>query len=1182
MQLRCFKLLFGLLAIGIGSSVAAAKDYRFTSPYSFRLSQSYDPGVFDEYVLETNSQVSLILGSFPGKTFKEQIDKSPDQALRQQLVDQSAPVDSLRGVRRRTVTAFKVIRGSTEDRVFIRYQLVGSHGTSFETNIFVVQADHAVSASLKYRQAFNSKIAADLIAAVQNVEIINSTNGEAATEFVPHFPKTWKTKVVLMQRLLNSEAQAADCKGVTESFIRAKSADFNINNAGSATFDFDKLSNAIRLSVAEGAPTEPSPECLADTYKLAIKNSSDYWAKVSAANHCSESAETPPNDDSPCGRYNRSANYIEAMQKKTKTALEVAAQRKDNSLVACPKKRSPAMDAQTIAENAKQAHANFCCELGPEGKGPDGKPSYDKNQMGPLMLALWSENNVFEDNFREHNTKMSNGQDMRTAMCLEKVRGQPDKSAASLGGAATCAYKLSEKFVQGIAMALKSVKNIFEAQFWSQMNEIRKDPSKVMEALQAIGTEIAAKAFAVTDCLGPYDKEMYACGLAGEALTILMGPRTIGMLAKALVTGVKTAGKVSGISELVAEVSNQPPISTSLAVAKAGAQKVATGVNAAGNRAAAVTAPLRATQAFQASARTAAKVTKILGKDITTPFKDLVAAKAKALGQVAKGAVTDTVEGMKIRRLAKELNSGDLPEREFTPMTDEKNIAKVNPSEAPPKLATAEESAAASTTGVKSSAELDLASGRLEKFSQKVNSISGATAGAAANDAKAAFRGSSNRQIHDEARDLHVEVDRLHAGSRIGAERAQELHDEIALGEAYATKGAIRERTTQPVPEPALSKKSSANGSPSTARSSTGPGKSSGRKSTSVVSEVNAKPIEAAPNLGLNRPTAIIAEPPGPALSTAPVQEAQVVARAAPVASEPPPLPRSAPAVAPPQVATPPSSLTAATDSVSDVRAPAAVSSPSYAASKGLNQDRFYVRSSADVIKDPNYIQNATESVDSFNDFWRGHKSITQENLEEASKKMHKVAGLGKNGDRPYGGAAQNKNITYGEFHTAESMSNARPAAEYARQVSEKLKLGPVIEEGQVPLKGIPPEARPFNLATRHYYPSSVHLDAYFKQGAKLLDQLKTAKRGSPEAMNHIADYYQVMANALPFENINNSLFMSQTNYLLSEYGFKPMSHGYLDHLAQRLNPEQFRKAFSYQSTKGLPLPSAEIRDDLK
>lgn len=118
-------------------------------------------------------------------------------------------------------------------------------------------------------------------------------------------------------------------------------------------------------------------------------------------------------------------------------------------------------------------------------------------------------------------------------------------------------------------------------------------------------------------------------------------------------------------------------------------------------------------------------------------------------------------------------------------------------------------------------------------------------------------------------------------------------------------------------------------------------------------------------------------------------------------------------------------------------------------------------------------------------------------------------------------------------------------------------------------LKGISDDALPVNMFTQHKYPDSKHLDQYFQQMYRTANEAEQMiKRGiktpaeKKAFLEKLAEHYQYAANARPFEQINNSLFMNEINTMLSKAGMATMPHGILDHAAQRLQPDTFKKYF--------------------
>ena len=61
------------------------------------------------------------------------------------------------------------------------------------------------------------------------------------------------------------------------------------------------------------------------------------------------------------------------------------------------------------------------------------------------------------------------------------------------------------------------------------------------------------------------------------------------------------------------------------------------------------------------------------------------------------------------------------------------------------------------------------------------------------------------------------------------------------------------------------------------------------------------------------------------------------------------------------------------------------------------------------------------------------------------------------------------------------------------------------------------------------------------------------------EARQEIGQYYHVMVNARPYDQVNNSVFFNQTNYLLKLTGHIGISTGDLDHVMMRMSSSQMQ-----------------------
>lgn len=129
----------------------------------------------------------------------------------------------------------------------------------------------------------------------------------------------------------------------------------------------------------------------------------------------------------------------------------------------------------------------------------------------------------------------------------------------------------------------------------------------------------------------------------------------------------------------------------------------------------------------------------------------------------------------------------------------------------------------------------------------------------------------------------------------------------------------------------------------------------------------------------------------------------------------------------------------------------------------------------------------------------------------------------------------------------------------------------------RVNLDGIPTEHQPLDINTedsgyRHFYPDGSSLEKYYykemhRTAAEALELINSGA-SQTQILHKIAEHYQYAANARPYGQINNSLFMNEINTLLSKAGMKGMPHGMLDHAAMRLQPETFKKYFADEYRK--------------
>jgi hypothetical protein len=141
-------------------------------------------------------------------------------------------------------------------------------------------------------------------------------------------------------------------------------------------------------------------------------------------------------------------------------------------------------------------------------------------------------------------------------------------------------------------------------------------------------------------------------------------------------------------------------------------------------------------------------------------------------------------------------------------------------------------------------------------------------------------------------------------------------------------------------------------------------------------------------------------------------------------------------------------------------------------------------------------------------------------------------------------------------------VEKAEEVAQIAKKYGDSYKTGDV---SIVNLKGINKSDLPYNIGTQHHYPKGTSLNSYYTQmqrTAKEALELINNKAPKEQILKKIAEHYQYAANARPYEQINNSLFMNEVNTLLQKAGLNTMPHGIMDHVAMRLQPDKFEKYF--------------------
>ncbi len=234
----------------------------------------------------------------------------------------------------------------------------------------------------------------------------------------------------------------------------------------------------------------------------------------------------------------------------------------------------------------------------------------------------------------------------------------------------------------------------------------------------------------------------------------------------------------------------------------------------------------------------------------------------------------------------------------------------------------------------------------------------------------------------------------------------------------------------------------------------------------------------------------------------------------------------------------------------------------------------------------PNYISAAKDTRTYLNEaITSGYYTSNYINYFNTICKSHVIAYQGFDGNKKwYEDVGKGKiDIHPGEVRRPGILRNRRlneasMCEDIARQYNDPYR---VLSDSVVRLEGIPIQFLPRNIGTYdyedncidycHYYPDGWAMDDYFeqlyrtaKEAVYLIDNNATQK----EILYKLAEHYQYAANARPFGQINNSLFMNEVNTLLQKAGMRTMPHGDLDNVAQRLQPDSFKRYFYDQYYK--------------
>ena len=268
---------------------------------------------------------------------------------------------------------------------------------------------------------------------------------------------------------------------------------------------------------------------------------------------------------------------------------------------------------------------------------------------------------------------------------------------------------------------------------------------------------------------------------------------------------------------------------------------------------------------------------------------------------------------------------------------------------------------------------------------------------------------------------------------------------------------------------------------------------------------------------------------------------------------------------------------------------------------RGLKPARE-VENAAELVRKPHhngerlprvYVENSRDVRNHFNSaIDNGTYLDSYESYVETMNNAHKLAYSGKSGKnlyyvkdgKPYvmeAGKWRTEGITHRRdtsrlYYGDESVEKI--AQRYNDPLQEVMNMGDVSKSTRVKLKNIPEKYQPKDTwecddfdgflcgnYTGHTYAPPEAFELYHKEMYRTAQEaIRRIKNCESEEriLEVLAEHFQYAANARPYRQINNSLYMNEINTLLQRAGMKTMPHSNLDIVAQRLQPETFKKYF--------------------
>jgi len=194
-------------------------------------------------------------------------------------------------------------------------------------------------------------------------------------------------------------------------------------------------------------------------------------------------------------------------------------------------------------------------------------------------------------------------------------------------------------------------------------------------------------------------------------------------------------------------------------------------------------------------------------------------------------------------------------------------------------------------------------------------------------------------------------------------------------------------------------------------------------------------------------------------------------------------------------------------------------------------------------------------SAEPYGGFYRGEnwKDSVQSDLQKARKKGQspdEEAEIKKEIE-----FLQNQAGRYRRLHVDLPLQDVLPDMNSAQRLMYMNHFEGLIRIPDIPMIALPTNNFSSSRNWNHRYPDSKHMMHYISRMQKLITQIRGCESCSREqVVLLVADYYHTAVNAHLFPRVNQSMLMSQVNYILRRIGLRGLKHASLPPLSLRLD----------------------------